>query len=947
MIPSTPRLSLASRLAALAIAALAFGCAEGSPGTQLGPPDATIPKDSTPADDSALPDADVAPPTRCARNEDCAASPLGAVCDTVTGTCAQCTPAQDTCPPGQLCEPASNTCVTGCTTDADCGTGGVTRCDTATHRCVGCTADADCALGTICRTGSCVPGCSPKHACGVGQTCCDGQCADLQSSAMNCGACGSACSAGGACCAGACRVVATNAMNCGRCGNACAAANGTPACVEGACAVSACDMGFGDCDRDASNGCEAELAANAMNCGACGRPCTSGPNATSRCMASRCVNECAGGFGDCDDDASNGCETAVTGDARHCGRCGNACPGGANATPRCAAGACGLACAAGFGDCDGDAANGCETNLNTTVTACGACGVTCRYPNGNASCGAGLCSLSTCAAGFDNCDGNADNGCETPTSADSSNCGRCGNRCPTGTACSMGACNSVCSGGTTFCSGRCVALDADPTACGSCSRACPGGSNATAACRGGACALTCDRGFGDCDGDPSNGCETNLRTTTAHCGACGALCRPSNAAASCVDGACRVGACDTGFASCNGSDADGCEVRTSADVSNCGACGRACSLANAGAVCVSGSCAVSACASGFANCNGVDGDGCEVNTGNNNFNCGRCGLSCAPGTACSGASCATICSAGTTYCAGSCVSLATDARNCGACGNVCGAGQSCSGGVCRVPAPSNDTCAGATTLSLASAAQTISLSNLGANTDLATPCGFGGSEVWYRFTLSQRELVYADTVGTSFDTILYFASSCTAALSGSPVAGTYLCNDDMSLASCTGGGLQSQVVGLFNAGTYYLVFAGYSNAMGPATIHFQHLAVGGGAVTPLNAGASTNTGSTTGGSALTPSCGYGTGPESTYWWKSCPDTAAGAFSATTCSRATWDTILDLRNATNAGDACNDDSCGPYQSTISSTIGAGAGLHVLTIDGFAGASGSFTLQVTRP
>ncbi len=941
------RLSAASRFAALALVALAFGCAEGTPGTLIGGPDATLPKDaSTPTDDTTPTDADKPGPSRCTQNSDCAASPIGPVCDTSTGNCAQCTPSQDMCPPGQLCDSASNTCMTGCTSDTDCASGGVTRCDPTTHRCVGCTADSDCALGTVCRTGSCVAGCSEEHGCGVGQSCCSGQCADLQSSASNCGSCGAACSAGGACCAGTCRVVATDTSHCGRCGNACEAAHGTASCADGACAVGACEAGFGDCDHDASNGCEAVLATDAMHCGACGTACTSGPNATSRCAEGRCVNECAGGFGDCDGNAANGCETSLNDSVAHCGRCGSACAPGANATPRCGGGACGITCGTGFGDCDSDAANGCETSLSNTATACGACGVVCRYPNGNGSCSAGRCALSTCVAGFDNCDGNADNGCETPTAADSSNCGRCGNRCPSGTACSAGTCASVCTGGTTFCGGRCVALDSDPSACGTCGRVCAGGSNATPACRGGACALACDRGFGDCDGDPSNGCETNLRTTVAHCGACGATCRPSNATAACVDGACRVGACDTGFASCNGSDADGCEVRTAADVSNCGSCGRVCNLANAGASCTGGVCAVSGCTSGFANCNGVDGDGCEVNTANNNFNCGRCGVSCAPGTACSGGSCASVCGAGTTYCAGSCVNLATDARNCGACGNVCGAGQSCSGGVCRTPAPGNDACGGATTLSLASTAQTLTVTNVGANTDLTPPCGSGGADVWFRFTLTQRELVYADTVGTGFDTILYFASSCSAPLSGSPVAGTYLCNDDMGVAGCTGGGLQSQVVGLFNAGTYYLVLAGYGSATGAATIHFQHLPVGSGTLTTVGAGTTTVSGATSGTGSSLPSCGYGTGPENIYWWKSCPDTAGGGFSATTCTRASWDTILELRNAGGVGDACNDDSCS-LQSTTSSTLAAGASLHVLTIDGYLGASGSYSVQITRP
>lgn len=40
--------------------------------------------------------------------------------------------------------------------------------------------------------------------------------------------------------------------------------------------------------------------------------------------------------------------------------------------------------------------------------------------------------------------------------------------------------------------------------------------------------VLCEAGFGDCDGDPSNGCEQDLSERT-HCGACGAVCAPHEA----------------------------------------------------------------------------------------------------------------------------------------------------------------------------------------------------------------------------------------------------------------------------------------------------------------------------------------------------------------------------------------------------------------------------------
>lgn len=55
------------------------------------------------------------------------------------------------------------------------------------------------------------------------------------------------------------------------------------------------------------------------------------------------------------------------------------CPVPVNATvPRCTgAGVCGFECALGFGNCDGAGGNGCEANLRTDSSHCGACDVNC------------------------------------------------------------------------------------------------------------------------------------------------------------------------------------------------------------------------------------------------------------------------------------------------------------------------------------------------------------------------------------------------------------------------------------------------------------------------------------------------------------------------------------------------------------------------------------------
>src|SRR5262249_7381344 len=46
----------------------------------------------------------------------------------------------------------------------------------------------------------------------------------------------------------------------------------------------------------------------------------------------------------------------------------------------------------------------------------------------------------SCAAGTADCDGNAANGCETNTQADDGHCGGCANPCASGSSCQAGKC---------------------------------------------------------------------------------------------------------------------------------------------------------------------------------------------------------------------------------------------------------------------------------------------------------------------------------------------------------------------------------------------------------------------------------------------------------------------------------------------------------------------------
>jgi hypothetical protein len=103
-----------------------------------------------------------------------------------------------------------------------------------------------------------------------------------------------------------------------------------------------------------------------------------------------------------------------------------------NAIPRCNGQACVVdACLEGFG-CPGP--GGCQTNLLFDRNHCGACGRACHAP-----CRDGACVASECDPTFGDCDGEAENGCETSL-ATASNCGACEAACDSDMACEDGGC---------------------------------------------------------------------------------------------------------------------------------------------------------------------------------------------------------------------------------------------------------------------------------------------------------------------------------------------------------------------------------------------------------------------------------------------------------------------------------------------------------------------------
>ncbi len=170
------------------------------------------------------------------------------------------------------------------------------------------------------------------------------------------------------------------------------------------------------------------LESDAMHCGRCETACAAGAN----CVAGAC--RCPAGEALCGDRCV---DTASS--PSHCGLCERACTLN-RATAACVAGACRVAgCTAGFGDCDGVPDNGCETAVEADLANCGSCGRMCAFAHATAICTVGACALQACATGFANCDSTTGNGCEADVRTDPRNCGACGTTCTTG-ACVAGIC---------------------------------------------------------------------------------------------------------------------------------------------------------------------------------------------------------------------------------------------------------------------------------------------------------------------------------------------------------------------------------------------------------------------------------------------------------------------------------------------------------------------------
>ncbi len=291
-------------------------------------------------------------------------------------------------------------------------------------------------------------------------------------------------------------------------------------------------------------------------------------------------------------------------------------------------------CPAGYTTCP-DSRFPCEVNLLTDRKNCGACGAACPLPTQSEvyECIDGRCVMQCNGGNPPNldCDGLVDNGCEAKASAQDS-CGACGVICTDPDKWCINR-NKVapdygcgCRDNKTICRGECVDTKTDDYHCGECNHLCPHGEldpslNMYYGCRESKCgALKCIDNYANCDGDIDNGCETYLGTPE-NCGSCGTACSSEQTCLKDTSSQAFTCMCPPGQALCQWGLFGIC-VDFSSDASNCGGCGILCD-----SVCVNGTCQTE-CGGGFADCNGSAGDGCEVNVASDPNNCGGCGITC-------------------------------------------------------------------------------------------------------------------------------------------------------------------------------------------------------------------------------------------------------------------------------------------------------------------------------
>jgi len=305
-------------------------------------------------------------------------------------------------------------------------------------------------------------------------------------------------------------------------------------------------------------------------------------------------------------------------------------------------------------------------------------------------------------------------------------------------------------------------------------------------------------------------------------------------------------------------------------------------------------------------CNGVD-DNCDWTVDN------IASSACSPGE----------CRTGYTYCSGSSTLCAWSGNS--PAGTGCSVGRCDGAGTCRL---SNDRPENATYLGALPGGQRVTSGNTcGATTQPSAWCN-GQAEIYYYVYVTQRSVLYVDTFGSTFDTVINVSSNG---------YDSYACNDD----SC--GTLQSQIAPgspfVVNPGYYYIAVGGFGGGCGNFTLRVQAVPASDSVIRVGRGGGQVAYYSTAGRANRVNLGCNATGGDITFVWALCPGVGGGTFSANTCSGYTnYDTALEYFDGTSGGAACNDDSCG-LRSSLSVGVNTGPGIRAFYQDGWGGGTGN--------